>query len=1611
MDSETKVDAFPELIEGIIDLVETSAQEDRAPRLKAFARAMLDRAPADFFRGRTDSDVVELTRSLYGLLESAEPEEIVVRVEQRPGHPHSGTVSIVISDRPFVVDSLRQYLTSRGFEIRNEIHPIVVIERNEAGEIIEVRDWRAEGPRYSIPYCEFEGHLDSSLVRRLESEIHDCMEEVRLATDDFQAMLRRTDEVCGELREHIEWFPDRAADIEEIISFLRWLEKEGFVYLGYRSYNLEDEDGRQTVYVERGSGLGILRREEESSVWDPKPLDELSSDLRARTLEGPLLIVSKTNSEARVHRRARMDYIGVKKLNEDGDVTGEHRFLGLFTWKAYSEYSGNIPILRRKLQQLLEMENLPVGSHDYRAIIQIFNGMPKEELFMISVEHLREQIRAVMVTEDTGDVRLVITPDTLGRGVTVMVILPKRNYSDEVRGRLRKETARALGGTVLSDHLVLGEGETARLHFYISASPDRVEEIDVDELRGHVARIVRTWKQRLRGALGDRHDLEDVHRLEERYFEAFTAEYVATTDVDTAVTDIERLEALEGTGRMQVVLEPHRNSEFQASELRLFVERGSMILADAMPMLEHLGLRVIEADALDIQVPGKTPATIHTFVVQGPNGGRLDRGRVARLMADTLLAVQMGIADDDRYNGLVITAGLEWAEVTILRAYAEYAFQIGAVSSRRAVVDALLEHPDVARCLFELFRLRFDPSLTEDRAKALEAAETGFNESLREVASISHDLTCRRLRNLIESTLRTNYFKRGAGGERPAAVAFKLDCAEIEHLPNPRPAREIYLFGPNTAGTHLRFGPVARGGIRWSERPDDFRTEVLGLVKTQQVKNAVIVPSGAKGAFIVRRPTADREALKVAVLDSYREFIQGLLDITDNIINGEVVHPAHVLTYDGEDPYLVVAADKGTAAFSDTANRIADEYEFWLGDAFASGGSQGYDHKKEGITARGTWECVRLQFREMGKDINKEPVTVVGIGDMSGDVFGNGMLLSRSIKLIAAFDHRHIFLDPDPDPADSYQERQRLFDLTGSSWDDYDRTRISDGGGVYSRGAKEIELSAQVRQALGTEKTVLNGQALIQAILCAPAELLWNGGIGTYVKASSETNADVGDSSNDAVRIDANQLRVKVIGEGGNLGLTQLARIEFALAGGRVNTDAIDNSAGVDMSDHEVNLKILLRPLVDRGGLSFEERNGLLEKITDDVAASVLANNRSQSRALSLEERRALDRVGEFRDASYYLERRAGLKRSLEFLPGWGRLQARQEIGKGMVRPELAVLLAYSKMHLKSEVLGSALPDDPTLVELLEEYFPDRAIERMDQVDLRAHRLQREIVATLLTNKIVDLMGSTFIPRVSRDTGADPADVARGWYVAAEIAGARELLSELERGERALPAEQEYRWLLRLEEVLDLTVRWAVENLPRDSGVGGAIAEFKEPVAELARKLPDLVRGSQQEALEGALEELQSGGVPSRLAPRIAALQFLGDLMEVTRISNHVGRPVIEIGQVYFALADDIDFAWLVDMLKMAPGEEMWEQRAAQGLVQDLSQARRNLTLAVVTDGSEGGIQDQLRYFHERHEVRLTAMHEILEELLTSESINLAAMTVASREILRQSQAIREGRS
>lgn len=1569
--------------------------------LQSFGRIVLARVPPEYLRTHAGPELARDVLSAFELLGRTPPRGTGVRVRPDPERLHRAVVEAVMSDRPFIVDTILELLAHEGLEIDLLLHPVLTVERDREGRVTAIEARTAEGLKVSVTTCAVRGHVDAGRAADLEGKLRACLEDVRLATDDFELMAARLEGIAGSLRRLADRLPERKEEIAEILEFLRWIRERGFLFLGCRGYDVVRlGDGQPAIAVERGSGLGILRREERSSYWEPHPLDTLSPDLRRRILEGPLLIVTKSNSESPVRRRDRMDYIGIKKLDEHGAVMGEHRFLGLFTRKASAEPAGQIPILRQKLERVLAAEGAAQRSHDYESIFAIFHSMPKEELFLVSVDELREDIAHIREAEGTGEVRLRARPDALGRGTNVLVILPARAFSEEAHRKIREELVRTFDGVVLYDHLALVEGEVSRIHFYLAAPRDRLDPVDIAELEGRIARHVVSWENRLSELLRERHRAELAHRLADRYASAFSPEYMATADPETALSDIERLEVVRASGQMQLALSPHPEAEAEASCLRIFLPRGQLILADLIATLDNLGIRVVEADAMEVAEGTSHAVTIHSFIVQGPDRRALDAERVEPLLSSALPAIRSGIAQDYPLNRLIVSALLTWQEVSALMAYSGYAFQTLAVSSRKALVDALTHHPKSARRLVEIFRAKFDPSRSGDRAKELERCTESYVESLREVESIPDDRTLRRLQNLVQATVRTNYFQSRARSRAFPFLALKFECAAVETMPRPRPAYDIYLYSVPFEGVHSRRGNVARGGIRWSNRSDDFRTEVLGLVKTQNVKNAVIVPAGAKGAFVLRNPPTDRAALREQGLTVYESFIRGLLDVTDNIVGGHVVHPPETVVYDGEDPYLVVAADKGTATFSDPANAISAEYGFWLGDAFASGGSHGYDHKKLGITARGVWECVRRHFREIGKEIERDPITVVGIGDMSGDVFGNGMLLSRTLKLAAAFDHRSVFIDPNPDPEASYRERKRLFELPGSSWEDYDRSLLSPGAGVYKRGAKEIRLSEEARTLLDITEPVVNGETLIKAVLRAPLDLLWNGGIGTYVKASWETHAEVGDAGNDSVRVDANEVRAAVVGEGGNLGFTQPARVEYSLRGGRGNTDAVDNSAGVDLSDHEVNLKILLRPLLEREVLSRADRDALLQSAVAKVTRDVLSNSHSQSRALSLELLRAHRHLGDFRDLMVHLQRRGRLDRALEALPDSEELKERGQAGQELTRPELAVLLAYAKMDLKQEIIDSTLPDEPALVSLLRDYFPETVRKRVDSETLEQHPLRRQIIATVLTNAVVDLMGATFALRVARDTGAPPSAVIRGWFAAAEIADLPELLARIRGLEAQTPTSLEYAWLLDLEASLERATRWTVDGLSQTLPIDAIVNSQRGPVQQLREKLGAVLAESQGRALGTALPAEGDGFPDPELAERIAGLRSLDELMEITRIAREVGQEPLDVAHMYHRLGEVVELPWLAQQIDLTTEEDPWARRARQTLARDLRQARRKLVLSALELARDGASVDEgLARFQEQRAEEITLMRSLILELRQAERVSLAALIVAVREI------------
>jgi glutamate dehydrogenase len=1593
-------------IDRVVDALDTEVLDAPPGALEDFARQLLARASADFLERRDGRRIADEVARLFRFVRETPGGEIGVRVRELPEGPRQLVVETAMPDCSFIVNTLREYVHGEGFNIVHLLHPVLVLRRDDDGEVVGVEGRDGDGPRTSTVYLVVEGggEVDTG---RIEEEIHYRLRKVLQATGDFEAMVRRCDEAMDDLDAEKERSPWRAAEMEEIREFLAWLRDGAFVFLGYREYDIwEDGDGERLVGVKEGSGLGILRDESQSRYAEPRPLDEMAPDLRARLLGGPILIVSKTNAESPVHRRARMDYLGIKKLGPEGEVQGEERFLGLFTAQAYAQDASTIPILRRKLREILEAEDAVKGAHDYNRIVQIFNSMPKEELFLASVPELLEVIGAVMETEGADEVRVVPRSDPLARGVNVAVMLPRDRFSEEVRRTVQSILLDAYRGDLLNYHLSMNGGDQARLHFYLTSDLEEAEEVDVPRLEERIRESVRSWEERLTDALHRRHDGGRADELADVHGEDFSTEYKATVDVDTAVEDIRRLESLDETGVQQLALDPVSPDRPHAWVVKVFASAGTYVLSDLMPTLENLGVRVLEADRYDVGAADGTRRTIHTFGVETPPDWRVDREAAEQRFAEMLRAVHGGVAEDDELNSLILSAGLTWREVALLRAYAGYAFRIGAVSSRAGVRAPLAGHPEAARVLYRIFEAVHAPSEAGGGVGVdeMDRLIRRFRSALDDVRSIEHDRTYRRLLDLVRATTRTNFFQPRAR-QRPGGltVALKFDCREIEVMPEPRPRYEIYVNGGRTEGAHLRMDAVARGGIRWSDRSEDFRVEVLDLVKTQQTKNAVIVPAGAKGAFVVKDPPEDPARLRERGVESYRQFIRGLLDLTDNIEEGRVVHPSGTVVRDGEDPYLVVAADKGTADLSDTANDLAAEYDFWLGDAFASGGSRGYDHKELGITARGAWTCVERHFRERGVDVNREPITVAGIGDMSGDVFGNGMLLSRELRLVAAFDHRHVFLDPDPDPEASWRERRRLFEMERSTWRDYDEEVLSPGGGVWDRDAKEIELPPEARELLGLDDAVVNGEALVRAVLRADVDLLWNGGIGTYVKASGEPHGEVGDPGNDGVRVDADELRADVVAEGGNLGFTQRARVEYALEGGRINTDALDNSAGVDMSDHEVNLKILLDAAVREGRIDADGRARVLDDVTDRVVERVLSHNWWQSLAVSLDELRVRRVPAEFRDALFRLEREGAVDRDLQDLPGSEELAERQEKEQYLTRPELAVLLAAAKTHLKGELLDAPLPDEPALEELLLGYFPDEAVETAGEELARDHWLRRRIVATRLTNFFVDCMGSTAHVELVRETGQSSADVVRAWYSAYRIARVEQLHGHLRSLDGQVSAGVQKQWFLSISRVLERTTRWLLTHASPELSLRETVERYRGPVDELRADLDDLLTDDRARELRQLEAHHRTDGLDEERAAELAALEQLDDLLPVAGLAHRSGLDAPVVARVFFGLAHEIDFPWLREALLRTPGSDLWEQRAAKSLALELETARTRMTETIIDQVEDpSDVDAAMQGFRRAFSPDLERIRQVLEDVRSVERPSLSALVVGVHAIREQ---------
>ncbi len=1504
----------------------------------AFFQALMKNAAPDDVNRYTPDALVALGRLVFGATQSrAEGESRVVLLAPKEQFPEYGLVEDVLvainDDMPFLFDSLIGEVTARGVRLRAVFHPIMALGGKATSIIVLVCD----------PVTG-----EAARTRVVESA-KTMFAQVRLAVRDWRAMLDQLRKSIAELKAH----PPRIAreELDENIAFLEWLGDNHFTFLGCRDYRFTTEEGgRLDPVVE--TGLGVLSDAEARVLRRGPDRGRLTPQVRDFLTQPAPLIITKSNERSSIHRRVHMDYVGIKTFAADGTLTGERRFVGLFTSSAYSRKPGDIPLLRRKIATAMARAGLPSASHDGKALSHILDTYPRDELFQISDDDLFATAMGVLRLGERPKVKLFLRFDRFDRFVSALVFVPRDRYDTRVRERIHALLARAFNGRMSSATPTVDESTLARVHYIVGRNEGTRPPVDVHQLEDEIRAAIRTWDDSFLLALIAAHGETEGRRLFHSGSAVFSPGYRGEFGAEEAVRDLDELARLAG-GRSSIPVQArayrHVDDHHGALRLKLYVLGDVMPLSLSMPIFENFGLRVIAEHSYPVSLAKngwKSDAAVLDFLMERADEGPANLADVKAPLEDAFHAIVAGASESDGFNKLVIGAGLVWRDVTILRSAAKYLRQAGIQFSQDYMEQALARNPDIAALLVHLFHVRTDPAQIADRDAQADALRHRIETALNDVPSLDDDRIIRRLRNVIDCVLRTNFHQPAADGSPKPYVAIKLDSQKLDELPAPRPHVEIFVYSPEVEGVHLRFGKIARGGIRWSDRREDFRTEILGLVKAQQVKNAVIVPVGAKGGFFPKQlpVNATREAVQEAGISAYKVLINALLDVTDNLHpDGSIVPPPHVLRSDGDDPYLVVAADKGTATFSDIANGIAEARGFWLGDAFASGGSHGYDHKKMGITARGAWEAVKRHFREIGRDIQNEPFTCMGVGDMSGDVFGNGMLLSKKTRLLAAFDHRHIFLDPDPDPEKSWNERKRLFDLPRSSWADYDKSLISAGGGIYPRTAKEIPLTGEIRALTGLSAEKASPAQLMSALLKAPVDLLFFGGIGTFVKASSQSNLDAGDRTNDAIRVNGSEVRAKVIGEGANLGVTQLGRIEYARGGGRINTDAIDNSAGVDTSDHEVNLKILLGGPLRRQELAADARDALLNEMTEDVALHVLKDNYDQTLALSVALSRAdkdLDAHGRFmRD----LEARGKLDRAVEFLPDEVELRKRDQADQGLTRPELAVLLAYAKLDLDAEIVASDLPDDPTFETLLAGYFPPAAVERFPD-ETKQHRLRREIISTTLANRIVNLAGPVFVARMKEMSGAPGARIARAFVAAEGAFGLEALKSRIDALDGRVSADTQTGMYADIAEILRRLGLWFITNVPGNVDLASTIALYRAGVEELRGTFASLVSPYEARITETRIAELREAGVPLDVAEDVSVLTLLGGAPEIALLARARNLNVDLVAGAYFAVGATVGIDRLRGLAQRITAHEHWDRLAIRRITDDFFASQRALT-------------------------------------------------------------------
>ncbi len=1577
-----------ELLTKIKAALPQSASED----LKSFTQSFFAKMPITDLERLSPKDAIAIAKEAYSFVSKREAQvpKIQLQTDAKSGQ---FVLTMLNDDMPFLVDSITAALSRKSLPPQSIIHPIMMIERDKSGNYVSCGGSGAKKEsfiRIEMP------HLGNALNEKtLMKMLEETLAVIRTVVRDWHGMITKANETIAALAKET----DKDNEVKEAIDFLHWLISDNFIFLGAIDYDFTG--GKDSITVVPNSERGLFAFDFSSK---PKGYQALSKESKHFALQPHLLEITKSNTVSVVHRSVQMDYIGVKRFDADGKVIGERRFIGLFTSNVYFQSAENIPMIRRKLEKVMRRANFDENSHDGKALKTILEFAPRDELFQMSEKDVFNYAMGVLSVEASPRVHLFLRRDIFERFVSCMVFVPRDRFNTELREKIQNIIATTLNGKVSDFYTQMTDSPLARVHFIVKTTPGSIPNIPLEELESLISAVTYDWQERLKQDLIETNGEKAAMPLFNAYKNAFSKSYSDYYEPRNAMHDITKIRKIIADNTMGIELYHSKFKPADTLQLKFYNPDRQATLSDILPMLENLGFHVIDEHPFRV-VPvneGVSEIWVRDFTLKTRNADiAIDIEKVKPLMEEILLNIWQGKMDNDGLNALALLAGFNWREIGILRAYGRYLRQTKSTYSNKAMSDTLTCNPKIAHALLDYFTTRFNPKANKARQDDEKECLSTIEQLLAGVTNLEHDTILGIFRDLISSTWRTNYYQLDENGQPKSYLSFKFDSTKVPDLPLPRPYAEIFVYARRVEGIHLRGGKVARGGLRWSDRREDYRTEVLGLMKAQMVKNAVIVPVGSKGGFVVKQPPIEggRDAYLKEGIECYKIYLRGLLDLTDNLVKGKISYPHNVVRHDGDDPYLVVAADKGTASFSDYANSVSAEYDFWLGDAFASGGSVGYDHKEMGITAKGAWISVTRHFSEMDIDIQNEDFTVVGIGDMSGDVFGNGMLLSEHIKLVGAFNHLHIFIDPTPNAKTSFKERQRLFEMERSSWTDYDTKLISSGGGVFSRSDKAIKLTKAMREAFAieTSEDSLSPNELIQAMLKAPVGLLWNGGIGTYVKAESETHEQVGDRSNNMLRVDGSELRCNVVGEGGNLGFTQLGRIEYALHGGRINTDAIDNSAGVDCSDHEVNIKIAFRHGLEHGDITLKRRNSVLEKMTDEVARLVLRDNLLQTQAISTAQVQGLTLLEPQARMMEAFEQTGLLNRKVEFLPNSKQIKERKASGEPLTRPELSVLISYSKMAIYQDLLDSSFPDESYLEEDLIRYFPVQMRKDFKNLIL-AHRLKREIIATSITNSIVNRAGITFFFQIQQDTGLPACDIARAYVVARDAFGVRDLWRDIE-ADTTIPAKTRAEIFAQISRFLERVVIWMLRNMPQPLSINETMKRFSTAIDDYLKIHQSLISDTLGKAFEDKKKRFMDMQSSENLAGRIAGLEISSSALDVIKLSQDHDMGLEQAGKLYFELGARMRLGWLRREASRMTVSTYWERLAAKAIISEMFDQQRRLTSSVITSQSKSSKENLLDSWQHENRKTLARFERFIDDLKTSEEVTFPMLVIALRNV------------